>query len=518
MRNELGDNFIKLCESFEDINKENLRTILGDNKDTVIGRRYGFSDIDSAKDYASKVPISNAAEYRPYVADMINGKENVLTSYPLYCFVATSGSAGSRKVLPLTVKALQRYGTYIDAVASRAAEGTFGQRLFINMLRIDPDRPIDAKEPLLMSEAYYRYQYENGHFDPDDYVGGKTLNFLSADDTDYLYAKLWSSFATKGIITLESIFLYDILLFFSYMKKNGQKTISDMKKRCIPAKIKLSLRVRQELLKMNIDDTWLDKIAGEIEKGYDRIAERIFPDLRLISGIGSRPSMTEEVMLRKYTGSIPVSHFCYVASECHLGIPVGEYDYVLLPESCYYEFRPVDEYTEQTISTGQLMEGRDYELIITTFNGLYRYELGDVVTVTGFVGRAPIVRFQYRRDLILNIAGEKTDELTLDSVMMELKDRYSLAMSEYFVRVDYKELPGRYELLICCGGASDDSALSAGFDEIMCTQSGDYRDLRNTGAIGYPVVRIFEDEEYHRIKTRFMITGGHVKPVHIVTI
>ncbi|MCR4990888.1 MAG: GH3 auxin-responsive promoter family protein [Lachnospiraceae bacterium] len=517
MKNELGDNFIKLCDTFRDINNENLRTILRDNRDTVIGQRYGFSDIDSPESYALKVPISSASDYRSYILDMLNGGENVLTSYPLYCYVVTSGSAGQRKILPLTLEALKRYGTYIDDVAKRAAEGTSGQRLFINMLRIDPDEAIDRKEPVLMSEAYYRYQYESGHFDPDDYVGKKAVNFLSGEDTDYLYAKLWSSFATEKVVTIESIFLYNILLFFSYMKKNGRKIICDMKKRCIPKEIKLSLRVRQELLKMDINDDRLDKILAEFSKGYDRIAERLFPDLKLISGIGSRPSLTEEVMLKKYIGSVPVSHFCYVASECHLGIPVGEYDYVLLPESCYYEFRSVDEYTEQTIGAEKLIEGRDYELMITTFNGLYRYELGDVVTVTGFVGQAPVIRFQYRRDLVLNIAGEKTDELTLDSVIMELKDRFSLIMPEYFARADYKELPGRYEILICSGEISEESRLSEAFDEIMCEKSGDYRDLRNTGDIGDPVVRVFDDEEYHRIKTRFMIAGGHVKPVHIVT-
>ena len=516
-RNDPDKNFNRICRAFSKINNANLKIILRDNADTFIGRKYGFSGISSAEEFTGTVPVSSARDYAPLVRRMMDGEENVLTSYPLYCYVATSGSAGSRKIFPLTLKALQRYGTYIDDKAVRTAEGTSGKRLFINMLRVDPDKPIRKDEPMLLSEAYYRYQYETGDFDPDRFIGGKELNFLSSEDIDYFYAKIWAAFTGEKTVTMESIFLYDILLFFAYLKKNGEKIISDMKNRCIPDTVKLSLHVKQELLKMDIDDIRLDNILEECSKGFDGIAKRIFPGLKLISGIGSRPSLTEEVMLKRFTGDIPISHFCYVASECHLGIPVGEYDYVLLPLSCFYEFRPIDEYTDRTIRADELLEGRDYELIITTFNGLYRYELGDVVTVTGFVGQTPVVRFQYRKDLMLNIAGEKLDELTLESAMRRVEEKYSLSISEYFARADYKELPGRYEIIVCAEKSQDPEGIASELDSVISDLSCDYYDLRRMGEIGHPVIRIFDEERYSEIKSRFMSGQGHVKPMHIVS-
>lgn len=516
-RNDPEKDFNRICRAFNKINHENLRSILRDNADTVIGKKYGFSEISSPEEFMGKVPISNAGDYASLVSRMINGEENVLTSYPLYCFVATSGSAGVRKIFPLTTKALQRYGSYIDDKASRVAESAIGKRLFINMLRVDPDKPLKKDEPLLLSEAYYRYQYETGAFDPDRFIGGRELTFFSSEDKEYFYAKLWAAFAKDKTVTIESIFLYDVLLFFEYLKKNGTQIIQDMKKRSIPDTVKLSLHVKQELLKMDIDDVRLDNILEECARGYDGIAKRIFPGLKMISGISSRPSLTEEVMLKRYTADIPVSHFCYVASECHLGIAAGEYDYVLLPLSCFYEFRPIDEYTDRTVSAEELIVGRDYELIITTFNGLYRYELGDVMTVTGFIGQTPVVRFQYRKDLLLNIAGEKIDELTLETAMRRVEEKYALSISEYFVRADYKELPGRYEIIVCAEKTVDTDKLSSDLDGMIADLSCDYNDLRMIGEIGQPVIRIFDEEKYKNIKSRFMSGQGHVKPMHIVT-
>lgn len=43
--------------------------------------------------------------------------------------------------------------------------------------------------------------------------------------------------------------------------------------------------------------------------------------------------------------------------------------------------------------------GRQYELVLTTYNGLWRYRLGDVVELAGFApdDGSPIVRFIERR-------------------------------------------------------------------------------------------------------------------------
>ena len=56
----------------------------------------------------------------------------------------------------------------------------------------------------------------------------------------------------------------------------------------------------------------------------------------------------------------------------------------------FYEFVPEDQIDRpdpDVLLPHQLEEGRKYVLILTNGAGLYRYNIGDVVRVTGFVDR-----------------------------------------------------------------------------------------------------------------------------------
>lgn len=54
--------------------------------------------------------------------------------------------------------------------------------------------------------------------------------------------------------------------------------------------------------------------------------------------------------------------------------------------------------------------GHHYELVVTTFTGLYRYRVGDILMVTGFHNNAPQFRFVQWRNVVLSIDADKTNE------------------------------------------------------------------------------------------------------------
>jgi hypothetical protein len=58
----------------------------------------------------------------------------------------------------------------------------------------------------------------------------------------------------------------------------------------------------------------------------------------------------------------------------------------------------------------QLREHSSYSVIITTGGGLWRYRLGDVVEVDGFVGATPSLRFMGRGRSVSDLCGEKLAE------------------------------------------------------------------------------------------------------------
>lgn len=46
-------------------------------------------------------------------------------------------------------------------------------------------------------------------------------------------------------------------------------------------------------------------------------------------------------------------------------------------------------------------------MVVTTRGGLCRWRIGDVVEFVRHEGRAPVVKFCYRRGQVLNLRGEK---------------------------------------------------------------------------------------------------------------
>ena len=63
-----------------------------------------------------------------------------------------------------------------------------------------------------------------------------------------------------------------------------------------------------------------------------------------------------------------------------------------------------------TVTLGELSEGRQYYVIVTTAAGLYRYFMNDLVEVTGWLHRTPLLRFVQKGRGVTNITGEKLYE------------------------------------------------------------------------------------------------------------
>jgi hypothetical protein len=74
----------------------------------------------------------------------------------------------------------------------------------------------------------------------------------------------------------------------------------------------------------------------------------------------------------------------------------------------------------------ELEQGKPYEVLLTTGGGLWRYRLGDVVTVDGMAGNTPRLRLQGRADGVCDLRGEKLNPLFVAQIFTELTQGFSL--------------------------------------------------------------------------------------------
>ena len=517
------------CAQAVRINEDNLKKILADNQDTIFGRERSFASIHSAEEYRRRIPLFTYAGLQPYIERMRAGEENVLTAYPVAGFCTTSGTEEKPKYIPVSETALERFGGRIEWYKNLVHGKVGGKRLFVNGFRIGLSQ---KKEEYLLSELYYQRLFREGLLPFSEFAGGEETLF-GQKGNDMLYAKVWTAFAAEDVTTIESIFLYDQLLFFQYMQKHWRSILKHMAEKRIPDRIRLTEKTRTRLLSMPVSRTRLQQAAEECRKGFDGIAERLWSGLVLSSGISNAAFEAEDKSLRRYLGRVPVYYFAYVASECHMGVALQKEDcrYVMLPESAFYEYLPwrqdEEDEAEETLLPGQVQEGGLYELVLTTFSGLYRYRLGDVVRVTGFLGESPVVEFVLRKNQLLNVAGEKMSIFQAEHAVLKLIRERGLPICRYCIGQLTWKCPSGYgavfeleEKITAASekqeedGCPDEGLTAKWLDRALGEQNPDYLDVRRLGFLKRPEVLFLEAEEYTAFQEECGLTGGHGKPRH----
>ncbi|KAH7306318.1 hypothetical protein KP509_22G006200 [Ceratopteris richardii] len=183
--------------------------------------------------------------------------------------------------------------------------------------------------------------------------------------------------------------------------------------------------------------------------------------------------------LDMYSCGLPLVCTMYASSECYFGVNLhplskpSEVSYTLVPNMAYFEFIPVvsyerdrkhHQYSEskdgrigctapdgrRPVDLVDVQVGCEYELVVTTYAGLYRYRVGDILRVTGFHNKAPKFEFICRKNVALSIDSDKTDEDTLHRAVTAATNAHlsakMLRLVEYTSYVDLQTIPAHYVL------------------------------------------------------------------------
>lgn len=511
--NAVSEALLADCRRADAINRENLLRILADNADTAFGQEHGFQQIHSVEEFRAAVPLRSYVELEPYIMRMREGSARELTAYPLLSFALTSGTESEPKFIPATVTAQTVYGNGFEDYQDSVVRASGGRRLYINTFRSDLSRPM---EPLLLySEIYYRHLCDMGLMDMAEYVGGAELMFFRKPGTP-LFGKAWAALLEENITVIESIFLYDQLQFFNYLENNWRVIVKAIRSREFPEGLDLAEPIREALLALPVDEDRLRRVEVCCEAGFADIAHRLWPRLRLISGVSNRAYAAEDAALRRYVGDVPQFYFCYGSSECYFGVPVceNEYDYLLHPRHAFFEFIPFGK--EEVLLPRELRVGDLYEIVFTSFAGLYRYRIGDVLRVKGFVGESPVLEYAFRKNLAINMAGEKMGTTQIEAAVQRLGP-VGGGIEMYCLGASIERMPGRYLAVLAVDAPEtvDEERLSREMDEALQASNSDYRDLRALGSVEQAKAFVLDRDSYRAFLRDNHLVGGHNKPKHI---
>jgi hypothetical protein len=147
----------------------------------------------------------------------------------------------------------------------------------------------------------------------------------------------------------------------------------------------------------------------------------------------------------------PVLDFGYVSSEIlstDLILPENSGS-VLAVQTGFFEFSPFedeDKPDKRFLMAHQLELGKRYYVYVTTFSGLYRYDMNDVVEVLGFFNKAPVIKFLFKGKGITNMQGEKLSEAQFIEAVSMATEKIGMKHDFYIGFADVDE--SRYKLYI----------------------------------------------------------------------
>jgi hypothetical protein len=177
-------------------------------------------------------------------------------------------------------------------------------------------------------------------------------------------------------------------------------------------------------------------LAGILEKTGALHPRDCWPNLALIGcWLGGSIGFHASSLVASY-GNIPRRDLGYMASEGGITIPLADATSSGLPalRNHYYEFIPLadDGSAGPAISGAHELEaGRCYRILLTNENGLYRYDINDIVRADGFHKHAPLISFVRKSGTMTDIAGEKLHLNHVLFAMENLQARYSLGVRQF---------------------------------------------------------------------------------------
>jgi hypothetical protein len=356
---------------------------------TEIGRKYGFSRIQSIADYKKTVPVQSYEDLTHFIDRMLQGEENVLWNTPVTWFAKSSGTTNDKsKFIPVSEESLKdnHYKASKDVLS-----------LYYTA---HPNSDLLTGKGLVIGGSHQINQYN----------GGVQYGDLSA--VILQNSPFWSNWIRTPDLSIALMDEWE-----AKIERLAQSTLSE------------------NVTSMAGVPTWLIVLLKRILDitGKQTIKE-VWPSLELYmhGGVSFVPYRQQ---FEKLIGS-PINYMeMYNASEGFFAAQDNlSQDGMLLlcDHGIFYEFMPSSEWENDDPQTLQLHEvevGQNYAPVISTNGGLWRYLLGDTIQFTSL---NPFrIKVSGRIKHYINAFGEEVIVDNTDKAIAIACERTGAAVSDY---------------------------------------------------------------------------------------
>ena len=377
---------ISQIELFKDypieVQQEVLRKMIVYSIDTEIGKKYDFKTIRHYNDFKERVPTVTYEEIYEDIERNRKGEQNIFWRTPIKWFAKSSGTTNAKsKFIPISFESLEdcHYKAGKDMLSLYFNNNVNSQLLVGKCLRLGGSREI----------------YENN----DSYYGD--LSAIMIDNLPF-WAELSSTPSSKTSLIPE----WEDKVKAIIKESMNQKVTSFAG---VPSwMLSLLQQVIEKTGKDNILEIWQDAEVyfhgGVSFEPYRNLYNKLFPSKDF-----------------KYFEIFNASEGFFAIQDQNSSTEL----LLMLDYGIFYEFIPVNGSESEIVSLADVRLNTNYEMVITTNSGLWRYKIGDTIKFTCL--NPYRVKVTGRTKHFINVFGE---ELVVENAEMALSKTTELTKSE----------------------------------------------------------------------------------------
>ncbi len=443
---------VRACADPGAVQDQVLQRIVSANAGTVFGTDHRFGSIAGFEDYRRAVPVQTYEDLRGAIERQEASGEQCLTAEQPVYYNQTSGTIAEPKNIPLTkaglarIQRLQRLAAYtlsrrtsalggkVYAVTGAAHEGT-----------MPAGTPYGSASGLLYASQ--------GKLLRRRYVLPAPVSDIADYDARYLAMAVLGA-ADGSVTTMATANPSTFIRLLDVLNGSADVVLDAVAAGRLPAGCNLPGGGGQ--LGLRADPKRAAALSRRLEANGNLTYADIWSDLRaVVTWTGGSCGLAVERLQPMLTHDCPVFELGYLASEVSgtVNIDPVEGSCVATLQDNFFEFADRDEWEaaaddadrgRHTCTLADLEAGRDYYVIVTTADGLYRYDMNDIVRVTGFVDRTPVLSFVQKGKGVTSITGEKLYEFQVMSAVTAAVAERGTAAPFFIMLADVAE--ARYTL------------------------------------------------------------------------
>lgn len=444
---------------------------------TAFGREYGIYRGMPYSEFRKRVPIMEYKDLAPWVERIKAGEKGVTWNRPVGWFCKSSGTTeGASKYIPLTKQGLRdsHMRGPLDVAAIYTHLYPNGGAYLGKTLILGGSKKLEKK---------------------GDIIPSGDLSSILIDNTPAIGSPVREP---KKSIALLADFDRKVKLICEQCTKKDVRGLAG-----VPSwNLVMIERILQYTGKQNLLEVWpnleLFVHGGMSFKPYKRQFEKLIPSANM-----------------KYIET-------YNASEGFFGIaeePYTDEMLLMLDYNCFYEFMPTDAMGDRSkvVPLEGVEVGKNYALLITSSNGLWRYMIGDTVR---FTQREPYkFRFTGRTKLFVNAFGEEIIIDNAERAMEQACKECGAEIKEYTMapvfmgEIEGEMAKGTHEWVVTFYKQPDSMEHFAdALDRAMQEQNSDYATKRrNNFTLLRPIVTLVAENTFEELLRSEGRLGGQIK-------